>query len=76
MEEKRKRRPWLWWIPALLMFYLLSIGPLDGLYNRGLIPDGPLLTFLRTVYYPLIYLTSHPHPPVTGWLEWYLHLWS
>ena len=59
---------WLIWVFVLLIFYVLSVGPVARLYN-GKTPPGALMMF----YAPLEFAYDHL-PPAREFIDWYCHV--
>lgn len=83
MEEKRKTRGWLTWLVvglALPPIYLLSLGPVAGLNNRGYLSD-PIRECAAWFYAPaesvFEYLVSNKNlpAPIRDAAKWYVFLW-
>ena len=63
---------WAWIAGLLVVLYVLSLGPMCKLCDKGQVSDK----FLEAVYWPVIYAGDHfmiPH----NFLAWYVHeLWK
>lgn len=64
---------WLWLVFSLLL-YILSIGPVAGVYNRtephGRVADRTM----ELIYSPLIFLVQEK-TPLQGPLTWWVDVW-
>lgn len=62
------------WVFALLLLmpvlYVLSIGPMALLADKGVLPREPV----REFYKPVVWL--HDHTPLARPLEWYGEVWG
>ena len=76
-EESSRGLVWVWlcWLGAVLMFYVLSSGPVVMLQSKKVIRENsPYFDFFGKVYSPLnwVYLNTALHKP----LGIYWHLWA
>ena len=62
------------WAMLIPMVYVLSIGPVEALINRGGRHRQMIMTVCKTVYAPLVWL--HGNTPLKQPLEWYVFFWS
>jgi hypothetical protein len=64
----------IWWLFApfvVLMFYVLSVGPIVKLANKGLIPK----VYSESICFPLLEATQH-NKAATRFMLWYvLDVW-
>lgn len=61
-------------IPVVLVIvYVLSLGPVNWLYENGHI-SGPALAFVQTLYLPLIWILLNTET-LAELLNWYIELW-
>jgi hypothetical protein len=66
---------WLVWPGLVLFLYVLSIGPIMMMVQRGRITTGsPTHEVLRAIYEPLVW-TVEKVPLLDKTLSIYLHLW-
>lgn len=77
MDEKRKP---LWpkivaTVLLLPVLYVLSAGPVQGLYERGMIPKL-ILPVVQGFYYPLMWLEMHGPRWFHEAMRWYFGLCS
>ena len=61
-------------VAAVVLAYILSVGPVAGLMRKGIIPArfGP---FIEAVYSPLEYTYDHMPAAKTAF-DWYIGLWT
>jgi len=65
----------LWAIVGLTpVLYVLSVGPIGWLANRGWLPDEMQDAF-QQFYFPLIWLYDEGPNPIHDILKWYGDLW-
>jgi hypothetical protein len=65
----------LTWVAAILVVYILGIGPLMMLMDRGIInEEGKIGSALQAMYTPLEW--AHLETPLHKPLGMYFHLWS
>ncbi len=64
----------LGWLTLSLSLYVLGMGPVIMMYDKGLLQNKALLAITDTFYRPLGYLYNNTffHKPI----GMYLHLWS
>lgn len=62
--------------PALMMGYLLSIGPMICLENHDLLPGGPLYDMLVLFYHPIAWCIENKVEPVATCMQGYIDLWQ
>lgn len=70
-SDRRGSSSWAYWIIALPLIYILSIGPVGALTKKS---SPPTMQKVRMVYYPVIWL--HDHTPLKKPLEIYANAWG
>lgn len=62
----------------LPVLYVLSIGPMNMLAEKGLLGpvDGPVIESLSVFYLPLNWCVMYLVPGLAPALDWYLSLWG
>jgi hypothetical protein len=61
---------WVGWMLSVLVFYVLSAGPITKLFLPRIIPEQ-----FRVIYAPLWWLADHS-TLFSEFYEWYMHLWG
>jgi hypothetical protein len=62
---------WITGVVAALVLYVLSFGPVAGLYMNSRIPESAVLA-LAIIYMPLSFLEKTPlKVPMEGYLRWW-----
>jgi hypothetical protein len=77
MSKDRKTSPVAFWstmIGALLIVYVLLLGPVDGLQSGGWLPE-PISTAARWLYAPLSWAIAHAPEPVHKVFYNYVRFW-
>jgi hypothetical protein len=69
--KKRSRRPWIWWVVALLALYVLSIGPMTGFFG-GTFDPWPKMAY--DAFYTPLWWVCERVPPLGRAVEWYIDL--
>ena len=64
--------PWLIAVTACSLLYLLSVGPVVGLQDRGYLPLEPVYI----AYYPIKVIYRNSPEPVQKALRWYEDLFQ
>jgi hypothetical protein len=82
VKEAPKRRlrdlVWIWlcWLGVAVMLYVLSLGPVVMMVQKGFIsPAIPENKFVRTFYYPIEW-AGKKIPMLKHLMGKYLHLWA
>ena len=70
---------WAVWLVALLLLYVLSIGPLEYLQHKRMLSKGvpaPLPDWLNVFYQPAWWLQDHSmfHRPMDVYCNWWKRL--
>jgi len=68
--QGRRSAFWILWLVLAGVFYVLSVGPVAKLNDKGLIPDS-----VGVIYEPLGWASDRV-PPLDQFLDWYLKLWG
>jgi hypothetical protein len=77
MSQERKTSPVAFWSTvavALLLLYVLMLGPVDGLQSGGWLPE-PVASGARWIYSPLSWIIAHAPEPVHKVFYTYVRFW-
>jgi hypothetical protein len=62
---------WAWIAVALLLVYVLSIGPAIWFSDRGMIPKPVVLS----IHAPVYWVYERAPVPIQSGMDWYVGLW-
>ena len=74
-KQRGGRGGWLYVIPALVLLYPLSLGPVYMAVNRGWITETVFWNLLSSLYLPVIWLVES-NPWAMTLLDRYLEIWA
>ena len=73
-EERKKSAVRFWYATAVLIVYVLMLGPMDGLQSAGRLPE-PIATGVRWIYAPLSWVIAHAPESVHKAFFVYVRFW-
>ena len=69
-KQQRPRFRLIFWLPMILVLYVLSVGPAAAIFGDN--PPAPLDDVLRVIYAPVRALGRTPVGPA---VDWWVNTW-